>query len=698
MSTVTRHALRVYAALSEFTGANKDILDALIPFFEPVLEVMNGKIFDPKLFVLAVQRLYRWRFTKDIAEHFIPRLHRKGYLERKGTARDGIYLVTFKPKLDETNEQPITQLLAKILDEFEQFPPKVTDLLNYNKTRGELTDILIGFLVSLDAYREQQLTSELGRLNLKPGEQSLLSQIEEGGQPLHPDDRYMAARFVQHLCKERPDYVPHLARLASVGLLTDVVQDFVKPTDVPGKVALTVILDAPLALDYLGCSGRELEADIKSVVEPLKNIGCSFEIFSTSCEEMTRNLGSMLALPDHMRHGYTHTAVVKGEVLLDYVRSVAHDPEPKLEAAGIRVRPLAVDQFPNLFIHFSSELYEDFYASVDWVQEVSPRQHDTTCMALIMRLRQGKQHSDLFRTGYVFVTRNPAFARKSRAYCVSNRLITPYQTGPVIHQRELAVAAWLRTGLGVNQQIPRRHLVATCDKILRVRPEVRDAVANTLAQVTPELLPQFEALLLDQRSLSKLADETLNDETVVSSENARHLLEVMRLATVEEEKTRHDAEMKRVREAQRQERKRAAAEQAKIAGERDAAQFALERAAVRDDELFADAILRTNRMVRIVELSILFLIGGSLIGAVIDYFTGWLDVHPAWAAVPAVASAFATYHLIMEFRQKPKKIGLAAFLTALARWDLGRKIAKLKLGPRHTLEDVTILDGKIALR
>jgi hypothetical protein len=656
---------------------------------------MDGKTFDPKLFAFAVQRLYRWHFTKDIAEHFIPRLLRKHYLERKGTAREGIYIVTFKPKLSEPNEQPITELLGKILDEFEQFPPKVTDLLNYKKSRGELADLLIGFLVSLDAYREQQLTAELDRLKLEPEEKTLLSQLEEGGAPLHADDRYMAARFVQHICKEHPDYVPHLARLASVGLLTEVVQDFVKPTDAATKVTLTVILDAPLALDYLGCSGRDLEADIKSVIEPLRKIGCAFAIFSTSCEEMMRNLESMLALPDHMRHGYTHTAIIKREVLLEFVRSVAHDPEPKLEAAGIRVRSLTLDQFPNSFLHFSPELYEDFFASVDWVQEVLPRQHDAACMALVMRLRQGKQHSDLFRSGYVFVTRNPAFASKSRAYCVTNRLISPYQMGPVIHQRELAVAAWLRTGLGVDQQIPRRHLVATCDRILRVRPEVRDAVAHTLAVVTPELLPQFEALLLDQRSLNKLADETLNDASVVSAENARHLLEVMRLATVEEEKTRHDAEVQRLQSVQRQERKRSAEAQAKIAAERDAAQFALERAATRDDALFSEAIARTNRTVRIVEFTILGLIVIFVIGAVVDYFTGWLGVHPLWAVVPAVATAFATYHLIMEFRQKPKKIGLAAFLTWLARKELSRKIVTLKLGPRHTLIDVKILDGKI---
>jgi hypothetical protein len=49
MGIITKHALRVYAALSELKETHEDVLDALIPFFEPVLEVMRGKIFDPAL-------------------------------------------------------------------------------------------------------------------------------------------------------------------------------------------------------------------------------------------------------------------------------------------------------------------------------------------------------------------------------------------------------------------------------------------------------------------------------------------------------------------------------------------------------------------------------------------------------------------------------------------------------------------------
>jgi hypothetical protein len=85
VTVVTRRALRVYTALSALQPGQLDVLDALLPFFEPVLEVMDGKLFEPRLFALGVQKLYRWRFKSDIATQLIPRLVKAGYLEERAS-------------------------------------------------------------------------------------------------------------------------------------------------------------------------------------------------------------------------------------------------------------------------------------------------------------------------------------------------------------------------------------------------------------------------------------------------------------------------------------------------------------------------------------------------------------------------------------------------------------------------------------
>jgi hypothetical protein len=158
--------------------------------------------------------------------------------------KDAAYIVRFTAAED---NEPIDEALNEIIDEFEAFSPRLTDLLHYKRTREDLTDILIRFLVSLDAYNPVTFSAELTKLKLDKEETNILSALEEGGEPLPSDDKYMAARFVQYICDKRADAVPNLARMASIGLLTEVVEDFAKPVGVEDKVQLTIAVDGPLS-------------------------------------------------------------------------------------------------------------------------------------------------------------------------------------------------------------------------------------------------------------------------------------------------------------------------------------------------------------------------------------------------------------------------------------------------------------------
>jgi hypothetical protein len=434
MSNVTRRALRVYMALSELKPQSGDVLDALIPFFEPILALMHGKIFDPELLAKGAQKLYHWRINRDIGEAFIPRLMKSGYLTRKA---NGVYVVDFQQANEGGKLDDISNILEKIIDEFEQFPPRVTDLLNYHRSREELKEILIRFLLSLDAYGEATFAAQVNRVASEE-ERKVLDQLEDGGKPLPNDDRYMGARFLKFMCTKMPEYVPHFARLASIALLTEVVEDFVKPTQPATNVSLTIVLDGPVALDYLGCSGKQLQEDVRSIIDSLRSIGCSVVVYPMTCVEMENNLSTMLNNPKHKRHGYTHEAMVSGEVMESYVQAVAKNPERALDSVKVPVRAIDLDQFPNQQKWFDHERHEDFLGSVTWGNDVAAREHDTAALALTMRLREGKHSSDVFKCRYVFVTRNATFERVSRRYCLESHLIKPVQTGPVIHLRELA--------------------------------------------------------------------------------------------------------------------------------------------------------------------------------------------------------------------------------------------------------------------
>lgn len=679
MSNVTRRTLRVYAALSELKGGDNDVLDALIPFFEPILSVMNGKIFDPHVFSAGVRKVYRWRFTGDIAATFVPRLERKGFL-RKGakTTQGNVWVVQYSERQEDGAPQTILTALEQIIDEFSKFPPRVTDLLTYKRSRDELKDILIRFLVLMDAQGEGAYAPELG--GLEPGGEAseLLSKLEEGGRPLNPDDRYMCARFVQHLMKRKPQFVPHLVRLASIGLLAEVVEDFLKPTHVESSSDLTVVLDAPIALDLLGCSGKALKDDINTVVAALKNIGVTFIVFPASCVEMQRNLRSMLGLSIDQRRGYTHNAMIKREVSSEFVIAVANNPERALENIGITVRPVSLDSFPSFHRYFTNAQYEDFLSSITWGNQIAAREHDATCAALVIRLREGRHSGDVFKCRYVMATRNQMFVKNARQYSLQSHMINEVQEGPIIHQRELATTAWLRTGLGADETIPRGHLIATCDRVLQMRPEVRLALATQLARITPERLEQFNLLMQDARSVQKLADQTLNNEDLVTSENAEQLLEALREATAEELKEKHEAELQAERTTAQEGLNKASSEINRLSDQvnelrnREANTFALK------EHQLKGVVSSVNTMTMRLEVIVASVLVALGIAGGVNFFTGILDPYRIWSAMLFLAGVVGFVRLVFAVLERPMP-GLGTVLNKVCKTLAGRRLSKLGL-------------------
>ena len=679
MSNVTRRALRVYAALTELRGQDPDVLDALTPFFEPILAVMNCRVFDPHVFSAGVRKLYQWRFTGDIASMFIPKLERKGFLRKKAdTSKGVVWIVDYEEQSSDHGSQTIVTAFEQIIDEFEKFPPRVTDLLSYKRTRDELKDILIRFLVLMDTQGETENTPQLSDLSPGGEVRQLLAQLEEGGRELEPNDKYMCARFVRHLMKNRPEFGPHLTRLASIALLTEVVEDFLKPTHVETKTDLTIVLDAPIALDFLGCSGNALKDDIATIINALKAVGASFIVFPASCLEMQRNLRTMLSNSIDQRHGYTHNALIKHEVQLDYVTAVSNAPDRALENAGITVRQMSLDNMPHAHKFFTQEQYEDFFASIYWGNQVPAREHDATCATLVMRLREGKQSTDVFKSRYVMVTRNNTFVRHARSYCLQSRMINEMQEGPIIHQRELATMAWLRTGLGADETIPRGHLIATCDRVLQVRPEVRNALADQLARLTPERLEQFKVLMQDARSMQKLADQTLNNADVVTAENAEHLLEVMREATAEELKEKHEAELEAQKKAADVFHRETRGEIERLSGRVSVLQEQADQAAMLHENQIKAQIASVNRRAWWIELTVGVLLAVVGIAGLYNLATGRLQGMVVWSIVGVLAGIVGFFRISYAILEKPMP-ALGSLLNVYCRLSLKRRLRLLGL-------------------
>ena len=552
MALLTQRALRVISILEAYRAGSRDILDAILPFFEPILVEFKGDVLDPEKFADHVREAYRWNFTADIVEELIPRFENRKWVQRipeSGTA--AAYRVIYDNPVATTpgpNEVEIGQVLSAAVDEFQKFIDGVSPLSGFSRSKEELSEILVEWLVSIDAYSEDVLRQQATRTSHRTGQLGISVELPDTS-TLGSEERYLCARFVKHLCDGGSPFAKDLCKIASVGLLTEVIQDFRQPVTKVDKTKVAVYLDGPVALDLLGVSGRAAADNIRLLVSRLQKIGASLRTFRVSVEELKRALDAVLKRSPPERTGATADAIRRNEASEAFVRQVAADPDAALNHYGVSIADRRLDQYPNDHEHFTEELWRDLFAQVKWHVDPRPREHDATTIALVQRMRQGNQSSDIFQSRHILVTRNGPFAQLARRFCVRADLISENAVSPVVHQRQLATAVWLRTGLADDdEEVPRHYLLAACERVLELNRNVVDQVRLAARNLTPEKAEQLELLLTQDRSVQLLMDKTLGVSSVVSPANIDELVDSMKkelVAEIEENKAAEIAAINR---------------------------------------------------------------------------------------------------------------------------------------------------------
>jgi len=240
---------------------------------------------------------------------------------------------------------------------------------------------------------------------------------------------------------------------------------------------------------------------------------------------------------------------------------------------------------------------------------------------------------------------------------------------------------------------------------LQVRPEVSDAVAAKLKEFTPEKLEQFQALLLDQRSVRKLADATLNDEKVVTSENAQQLLDLMREATAAELQSKYEADMEAARKRHEKSQRTAKAkhideladreDQVRIlSGRLEAKSLETKRIQQSNDAAVSVMIAHVNRNTWILRMIItvtMIFMGGAF---VLNEYVSFLPENGiAWKAVLAICGVVGVYEWIADKLEFPQ-YGLRNILRVISRFGLRREIKRRGLTWVREA-DFSITDGQL---
>ena len=157
---LTQRALRIFAVLESYRAGSSDILDALLPFFEPILAEFPGLTLNVSAFATRVSEAYHWNFTADIVEELIPRFEARRWVQ-KISGTEGAYRITYENPSAILPIQPgdiaITQMLVALSEEFAEFVRFISPLTTFVFETNALADILVEWLISIDAYTEDVL-------------------------------------------------------------------------------------------------------------------------------------------------------------------------------------------------------------------------------------------------------------------------------------------------------------------------------------------------------------------------------------------------------------------------------------------------------------------------------------------------------------------------------------------------------------
>ncbi len=537
MGNLTKRTLRVHAVLEECRNGSKDILEALLPFFQPIVANYSGQLLDARSIATEVRQTYGWNFSDDIVEELAPRFADAGWLERvdagKNSSAYRVRQINSQDQEEFTSDLSIQ--LDQLMSEFQAFMRTFSPLTEYTKSSEEFAETLISWLVSIDAYNEQSL-QKAALLKQTEGRVTIFQELPPGND-LSSEDNFICARFVEHLISSGSNLTSALCDIASAGLIADVIQDFRKPVTHVDRSDLVIFLDSSIALEALGVSGRNAAENVRSILDGARAIGCSVRVFSDTLEEMKRALNAVLDRHPSDRTGPTADAIRRQETEEAYARAVASHPEQYLKEFKIQIVYRALDQFPNEHQFFPAEKIEDCISQISWHLEMGPREHDAVVLAFVQRMRQTKQNADLFSTKFVFVTRNGLLSQMAKKYCRDEGITRRDAVPPIIHHRQLATAIWLRTGSGMaSEAIPKSILLVACEKVLSLKRSVLEKAKSVGKTLTEDKAQQLDLLLTQDRSVQVLQDRTLGTSRLLGPQNIDVLMEEMKNSLVERER------------------------------------------------------------------------------------------------------------------------------------------------------------------
>jgi hypothetical protein len=512
-----------------------DFFQSLLPFFEPYIASRSGEIFDLDGFVDYAKSEIFMPINTEVAEIFAKKMVDIKWIERDVSSDEGVIYRVIHDKTPLSYETTdIDKDLTYIIGDIIQFA-RQKFLIEMNRERLELDTRLLSFLVRTASSRESDL------LELVP--QSDDFSIERAD--------YIFSRYVADTERRSPFIFELISKITGVALLAEALSEIRRPSLKHSKrnTELTVFLDGPLAMNYLGVSGVNAQKSATFTIDHLKALGVTVSVLKQSCDEIKANLQGLFLTPAIQRHGLTNTALIQREVTEDQCRMIMNSPEHSLKSINnINVLPHTPATFRQNDNYCPDNMIGALIDAMPSNNETA-RRRDGEALGIVMRRRAGHSTDQLFGAKFIFLTSNDAVvSRANKLLRDSGLLSTDLGTyGPALHQRTMAGLLFANVGLAERIEVSRGTVLDACARTAMLRPKLLEQMKEQLKGVASihnnDIL---EALLLQPRGGEIVMDFTIGAAHTVSARNREELIEVLKRGLTDALTIKHQQELDEV--------------------------------------------------------------------------------------------------------------------------------------------------------
>lgn len=510
-----------------------DFYLGLIPFFEPYIQDNDGKILDIVALKSYAESKLMFQLNDDIADLFIARMAQVGWLQIVTEDVDArIYRCKFTGSIEKQDYEDAERRLIQLVEGFRRYLAESSASLKAGSTE-QIEEHFLRFL-SHQLVTEGREPDGLELPNIEAG------QIE-----------YWIAKYIASLSKRAPETFEFVQKISGISLLTDALLELRNPSEsITQAKTLVVFLDGPLLMNHLGLSGKRAKENTSYVVEKLRQAGATIACFRHSCDEVKDNLVAVLARAPYERTGPSAEAMRDGSVTESFLASVKNNVEHFVKTLGrVQILPQKVSQFKSVEKFCDDNLRLRLSMKMPAQTDLA-RTRDADSITIIMRRRQGFETSDFCSSKFVLVTSNAELVRRS------NEVLREYKAlgtdksliGPAIQDRIVGGILFANFGLAEKRDISRRQLLATCARVVMLRPKILERMRHQIALLDrPDDGAIVDALLSQPRASEIVMDYTIGKSRSISASNIEELISAVKRVSAEEVRREYEGRLERER-------------------------------------------------------------------------------------------------------------------------------------------------------